>query len=132
MTEELLMKNILLVDDKPDIRETLAEFLQDFGHKTEICENGATAAKRVQERNFDLIITDVIMPKKDGFSFLEELRKTDTKKLRKTPVIIITGGSTSLEFQDSLDTLKSKGNKILKKPFTKDQLLKSVNDAFQA
>lgn len=123
------MKNILLVDDKIDIQEILADFLRNNGHKTEACANGEQAIKRAKENEYDLIITDVIMPKKDGFSFLEELRSLNSEQEKKTPVIIITGGSTSLDFQDTLDTIQESGNKVLRKPFNKDQFIDAVNDS---
>jgi CheY-like chemotaxis protein len=82
---------ILVVDDEPQVAETLREILEFEGFQVEIAENGRRALERLtSDRHFDLIITDMKMPEMDG---LELLRRV--KELRKNlPVIVLTAYAT--------------------------------------
>lgn len=83
---------ILIVDDDLDIRELLAEALQDLGFASVSAANGLEAAKliRSMEVRPSLILLDIMMPVMDGYAFLQERSKDPT--LAAVPVAIITAG----------------------------------------
>ncbi|MFH1175424.1 MAG: response regulator [bacterium] len=81
-------KRILLAEDDRFILEMYAEKLQANGHKVDLAEDGATAIELAEKNTPDLIMLDIIMPKKDGFEVLASLKKD--KKLEKVPVILLT------------------------------------------
>ena len=65
------MADILVVDDEATIREPLAAFLQNLGHTVTEASDGLDGLTRLTERDFDLVITDVMMPRMNGFQLLE-------------------------------------------------------------
>lgn len=77
---------ILIVDDEPTIRETLSLVLKEEKYECDLAENGAEGLKRVKEKNFDLIITDLKMPEMGGLELLEKVKTISPK----TSVMIIT------------------------------------------
>jgi DNA-binding NtrC family response regulator len=77
---------ILIVDDEPTIRETLSLVLKEEKYECDLAENGAEGLKRVKEKNFDLIITDLKMPEMGGLELMEKVKPISPK----TSVMIIT------------------------------------------
>ena len=68
------MSKILIIDDEPSIRTTLAGILEDEGHKTVLCESGEEAITHFARDEFDLAILDLWLPGIDGLSVLERLK----------------------------------------------------------
>lgn len=81
------MAHILVVDDETAVRDTLASQLRGLGHRCTEAGNGLEALERLHERDFDLILTDVMMPRLNGFQLLE--RALPYLKGR-TPVVILS------------------------------------------
>ena len=68
-------KHILLVEDDMGMREVLRDILTDEGFKITTAENGKVALNKLEEHNFDLILTDLKMPQMNGMEFLEYIEK---------------------------------------------------------
>ena len=84
------MSLILVVDDHAATREPLAKLLRYEGYDTAAAANGAEALAAVRERKPDLVVLDLLMPKMDGLTFLDEAsRELGGADL---PVIVVTGG----------------------------------------
>ena len=81
---------VLIVEDEPDIADTLALILQRFGHETAVAEHGADALEQL-EQGFQatIILLDLMMPVMDGQAFLAEL--AHVAALRDIPVIVFSG-----------------------------------------
>ena len=120
------MAKILIVDDVDYIRKSITKVLGDKGFECEMCENGKAAVERIQENEYDLVITDMMMPEMDGFEFMEFLRALPAPK-GKTPVLAISGGSKTINSEMALSMVNENVNAILQKPFGKDDLLKSIH-----
>lgn len=69
------MQHILIVEDDLDIQNLLKNFLQEVGYKTTIANDGIEAVSLFSSEYFDLILMDVMLPKIDGFSVCELIRK---------------------------------------------------------
>lgn len=123
------MKTVLLVDDQIDIQSLIADVLRNHGIKVEAAVDGLEATKILKEKSFDLIITDLKMPNEDGFSLIYKAKNTILNSA-DTPILVITGGGESFDFNVSLDGLRESGVLVLKKPFSKQQLLDSVCEVF--
>jgi YesN/AraC family two-component response regulator len=106
-------KSILLVDDEVDLVEVIKKFLEEK-YKVITAFNGQEALFKAQNEVFDLIITDVHMPKINGIRFIKEIRKSYNPS-----TIIISGHST--EIQNAIE--KMKGLQFLAKPFEEKDLL---------
>jgi CheY-like chemotaxis protein len=119
-------RRILVVDDDPGIRQTFRGFLESAGHRVEASEDGAIALKRLQAERFDLVISDVVMPEKEGMELLMDLRR----EFEDLPVIIVSGGipGSSMDVHHTARLLGAR--ETLKKPVTSAQLLTAVARAF--
>lgn len=87
------MKRILVVEDEPGIALGLEEDLTLEGYGVEIVADGDVAVRRAREGPFDLIVLDVMLPRKDGFQVCRELRRTGVS----TPIILLTARSQEAE-----------------------------------
>jgi DNA-binding NtrC family response regulator len=100
------------VDDEKSIRTTLTEFLNRDGFEAESACDAATAFQMMENSDYDVVVTDVIMPKMSGMNILEKIREMS----ENTQVIIMTG-------EPSVDTailaVKSGASDYLRKPIKK-------------
>jgi len=67
--------NLLLVDDDTELCQLLKEYLEQEAMRVSVCHNGADAIETVKENTFDLMVLDVMMPVKNGFDTLSEIRR---------------------------------------------------------
>ena len=82
------MSKILFVEDEPTLQKELNEILQQEGFKILSAFDGEEALKMSRAENPDLILLDLILPKKDGFEVLKELKADE--KMKDIPVIVLT------------------------------------------
>lgn len=118
---------LLLVDDEPGIRESVKEYLQEVGGFTvQVASNADDAWLMLQQKTPDLVISDVMMPKVDGYQFLKKLR--DDPRFKTLPVVFLTArGMTSdriLGYQAGCDA-------YLPKPFDTDELIAIVENLLE-
>lgn len=116
-------KTILLVDDDPDLIQTLKIRLEAQQFNVRIATNGEEALEKVDQQPPDLIIMDVMMPKMDGFSTLKHLNQISN---RKVPVIIMTGTKAIPEEEFRIEGARA----FFRKPFDTHALLKQINELF--
>lgn len=118
------MPRVLVIDDEELARFTIREILEGAGYEVEEAENGRIGVDMQNATPFDLIVTDIIMPEKEGVETIIDLKK-DYPDLG---IIAISGGGRTR----NLDFLKLSerfgASKILAKPFTEGQLLEAVNE----
>ena len=81
---------ILVIDDEADIRESLATLLDLEGYEVDLAQNGAEGERRLEQRAYDLVLLDLMMPEKSGMEVLRDVRERD----RHTPIFMITAYST--------------------------------------
>lgn len=87
------MAHILVIDDEPHIRIILDKLLSRDGHQVDTAENGLLGCKQGSLFPYDLVITDMVMPERDGFEVIKEF----SKKLPPPSIIVITGGSERVD-----------------------------------
>jgi DNA-binding response OmpR family regulator len=87
------MSRILIVEDEPDIALGLEDDLRVEGYDVEVVRDGETAARRGREVGWDLILLDVMLPRKDGFDVCRELRRARVV----TPIILLTAKAQEAE-----------------------------------
>lgn len=118
-------KKVLIVDDSKYIRYALETALQKKGFETHTCINGAEALEAIKVQKYDLIVSDVIMPKCDGFEFWEEMRNIITPN-SATPVLFISGGSRTVCRTTALEILRTQAH-VMAKPLNQKQFFNQVN-----
>lgn len=112
------MKNILIVEDEPDIQDFLCAYLRDAGYAAETAGDGVEALELFCSRDFDLVLLDLMLPKIDGFGVCELIRRQS-----QVPVIMLT----ALEDEDK--QLRGFGLDIddyVTKPFSMPVLLEKI------
>jgi DNA-binding NtrC family response regulator len=114
--------HIMIVDDEPIVGKRLKQALTKFGIKVEIFEDGTHALKRLEEKKFDIVVTDVRMENIDGIQILEYIMKSS----KQTRVIIITGYATVETAQEAM--VKGAFD-FIAKPFKPNELRSVINKA---
>jgi CheY-like chemotaxis protein len=120
------MKKILVIDDEQLLRDSLKQMLTRIGYSVTVASDGIEGLAMFKASKPDLVITDMIMPNKDGIQLIMEIFAQHPEQ----PVIAISGGrrAVTAEFNlNSADLLGVKG--VLAKPFTFEQLREAVSDA---
>ena len=115
---------ILVVDDEEIIQVSLGRTLGRQGHQVEAVGAAATALEQLASRRFDLVITDLMMPKMNGIELMERLQGQD----QTTPVLMITGYPT---IRTAVQALRLGAIDYLTKPFTRSELMGPVNRALR-
>ena len=90
---------ILIVEDEPDIALGLQLDLRDEGYDVEVVSDGEDASRRARESDWDLILLDVMLPRKDGFDVCRDLRRAKVR----TPVLMLTAKAQEAEKIMGLD-----------------------------
>lgn len=123
------MANILVIDDDPYITALLEQALSSDTDRVQIALSGRAGLRLLQQKPFDLVITDIIMPEFDGVEVIMKINE-----MRPRPrVIAMTGGSASLSreyLQDMVTMLCVQ--QVLYKPFTVEKLRETVERASAA
>ncbi len=113
------MQQVLVVDDSRVVRRCVAAVLQEAGFSTVEAEDGCEAFDVFQQRAFDLVVTDIVMPNCDGLTLTGKIRAAD----REIPIVILT--STADRCQ--VDKAKAVGaSAYLLKPFDPGALIQRV------
>src|SRR3990167_2283628 len=89
------MKKILLIEDEEIMINLLQRKLDKEGYEVSIARNGEEGLELMRERNPDIILLDIIMPKMGGFEVMEEMQKD--KDLKKIPIIVISNSGQPVE-----------------------------------
>ncbi|WP_040248140.1 response regulator transcription factor [Psychroserpens mesophilus] len=112
---------ILLAEDEPALGQIIKESLETRGFKVLLCDNGEKALETYQTQHPELLVLDVMMPKKDGFSLAKDIRAIDDT----IPIIFLTAKSQT---QDVVEGFTIGGNDYLKKPFSMEELIVRINN----
>jgi len=115
---------ILVVDDEAVIREGIRRILEKEGYQVEPKSSGRVALERLQEEDFDLVITDLKMPGMGGLELLKAIRILQPN----VPVILITGYST---VETAVEAMKNGAFDYLAKPFTPVQIVEKAQKALE-
>ena len=116
------MGRVLIADDERSIRTTLKLFLEREGYQVDTAENATMALQLVDEQVYDVILTDIIMPRKSGMELMQEIRS----RIPDVPVIIMTGEPT---VETAVKSVQAGAFDYVSKPVTKEILLKIVAQA---
>lgn len=107
---------LLLVEDEQMLAEILSDTLGDRGFEVCLASDGVVALEKMHQETFDLLVTDVMMPRMDGFSLVRQLRKEGCR----IPVLFLTARSAT---EDVVQGFETGGNDFLRKPFAIDELI---------
>jgi len=117
------MKRILVVEDEKDIQNIIKAFLENAEYKVETADDGLDAINLIQNNNYDLILLDIMLPKVDGFTICEMIRKNSD-----VPIIILTALTDEESQLKGFDKL---ADDYITKPFSMPVLLKHIEAIFR-
>jgi DNA-binding NtrC family response regulator len=110
---------ILVVDDEEDIRESLEALLSLEGYAVDLGANGGEGLRKIESREYDLVLLDLMMPDRSGMEVLRDIRERD----RDLPVFMVTAfGSIDV----AVEALKLGANDFIQKPWKNEQLLVEI------
>ena len=118
------MSQVLIVDDEISIRTSLGIFLKKDGYQVDLACDAVQASAMIDEKEYDVILTDVIMPKMTGIELLNKVRQQSST----IQVIIMTGEPT---LETAVHAVQLGANNYLSKPIDKSMLLNTVRQALQ-
>jgi CheY-like chemotaxis protein len=131
------MAKIVIIDDEEDIRDVLGEVLTRAGHQVKAASNSSDGLEMLRNDGADLVITDIIMPGKDGIESAYDIRM----EFPNTRIIVISGGGnvkpmdyepSALKTEAYLASASAAGaDMTLSKPFDRKELLDAVNELVQ-
>lgn len=112
--------NVILAEDEIALAQIIKESLETRNFEVRHCKDGEETSKEFLKRKPNVLILDVMMPKKDGFTLAKEIRKMD----KKIPIIFLSAKSQT---QDVIDGFTFGGNDYIKKPFSMEELIVRIH-----
>lgn len=116
--------HLLIVDDETNTLASLSRAFRLEGHEAAVCDNANKALELVKSQSFDLILSDVVMPGKDGLAFLEELKAQGVP----TPVVMMSGQA---HIEMAVRATRLGALDFLEKPISTEKLLLTVENALK-
>jgi two-component system, cell cycle response regulator len=117
-------QNILVVDDEQAICDILSEALDHLGHRVETARDGVEAIQKIEDGDFSIVITDMMMPRMDGMELIEYL----VKNRKGIDIIAITGHTMSYQYTD---VIAAGAADFIAKPFTINELEAKLKRIFR-
>ena len=123
-------KYVLVVDDDPDLVETIGIMLESKGFEVGKAYDGVEAEEAIKKRRPDLMILDVMMPRKDGYQLCKELKQNSATK--GIPIIMLTavGDAVPTTTYTHREGMSMEAEDYIEKPVDTQKLLESVNGFF--
>ena len=118
------MAHLLIVDDDPSTLASLARAFRLAGHQATVCDNAARALELAKSQAFDMMLSDVVMPGKDGLALLEDLRALGIA----LPVVMISGQAN---IEMAVRATRLGALDFLEKPLSTDKLLLTVDNVLK-
>jgi len=117
------MKKILLIEDDPFLIDIYSTKLLKRGYNVTSATDGEDALKKVLEESFDLIMLDIILPKKNGWEVLKEIRKNEERKDAKV-VVLSNSEDDSVRIRNDLKVEKH----LVKAHYTPEETVKEIEE----
>jgi len=120
--------NVLFIEDNKEIIKMYQLQFQNSGYGIDLAENGAWGVKMAQEKKFDIIVMDMMMPAMNGYEMLKAI-KADSKNIN-TPIIVISNSAQDAEIEKSLELGVNKY--LLKSSITPGDLIREIEQLIKA
>ncbi|MEO0349333.1 MAG: response regulator transcription factor [Cyanobacteria bacterium P01_A01_bin.15] len=121
-----IARRVLLVDDEPGLREAVQAYLEDSDFQVRTASNATDGLELLQQETPDVLISDIMMPEVDGYTFLKQVR--DDPRYKSLPVIFLTArGMTS----DRIQGYNAGCDAYLSKPFDPEELVAMVSNLIE-
>ena len=127
MEERKETKKILLIDDDPFLSEIYSVKLKESDFEVEVVESGEQVLEKIKEKTPDLILLDIVLPKVDGWSILEEIRKDP--KFNNVKVVVLSNLGQKGEIEKGLEMGAQKY--LIKAHYTPSEIVNQIKELLQ-
>ncbi|MFH0987454.1 MAG: response regulator [Patescibacteria group bacterium] len=117
-----MAKDILLIEDEEILANLLVKRLKEEGYNISLAKNGEEGLVRIKDEKPDLILLDIVMPKKGGFEVLEEMQKNP--EMKNIPVVVISNSGQPVEISRALEL--GVKDYLIKTQFNPEEVIKKV------
>jgi len=118
------MAKILIIDDDAQVRKFIRKIIENEGHEATEAQDGKVGIKLFKTESVDLVITDIVMPEKEGIETIMELKRNDPN----VKIIAISGGGGQIGPGDYLRLAENLGAIFtIRKPFTRTEMMEAIN-----
>jgi len=117
-----MAKDILLIEDEEILANLLVKRLKEEGYNISLAKNGEEGLVRIKDEKPDLILLDIVMPKKGGFEVLEEMQKNP--EMKDIPVVVISNSGQPVEISRALEL--GVKDYLIKTQFNPEEVIKKV------
>ena len=118
------MAHILLIEDMPGVRDALGVVLTIAGHRIDTAGDGEEGLAKVMSNTYDMVICDIVMPRKDGTSVVIEAKAAKPG----LPILAVSGGAGGVTARQALLVASARADRTLEKPFSREDLLTAVRE----
>jgi|GEM_PF-4765924 len=125
------MAKLMVVDDIEGVSRSIQKVLTKAGHNVCVCNNGDEAIKCFSNESFDLIISDILMPQKDGLELAKFIRNHSDPQKNKTSILAMTGGGTLVTKEMAKEAIVEYADLVLSKPFDSNTIISAVNQCLE-
>ena len=115
---------LLLVEDNANLSAIIKDYLEYNGFEVVVCDNGRDAEKIFHKQHFDLLLLDIMIPYKNGFTLAEDIRKKDPN----IPIIFLSARSLH---EDRIKGFKAGADDYITKPFNAEELILRINSVLK-
>lgn len=119
---------VLVIDDEPDIRETVKDILEDEGYEVALAENAESARRQLRDRLPDMVLLDIWMPDTDGITLLKEWKETSGGEL-PSPVVMMSGHGN---VETAVEATRLGAYDFLEKPLSIAKLMLTIERAIES
>ena len=125
------MSHVLVIDDSENVRTSVKRMLESAGFQVSLADDGEEGVSLFREERFDLVISDVVMPRKDGLQTVREIREMSPD----IPIVLMSKDSYfGSEGPDAANSFLPEAKEVgatraIAKPFSRDNLLKVVGES---
>ena len=125
MTDSVDVRHILVADDEASVRDFVERALNYAGFAVTTVEDGQQALEKLQERSYDLLLTDIVMPELDGIA----LALKASKDYPEMKILMMSGYANQRQRAHNLDVL---AHEVLSKPFSLEEITRKVSKTLAA
>lgn len=117
-----MAQKVLLIEDEEALRHVLSKKLEKEGYEVILAEDGEVGMEKLRSEKPDMILLDIMLPKKDGYQVIDEIHADE--ELRKTPVLVISNSGQPVELERIME--KGACGYIVKADFTPEEVIEKM------
>lgn len=123
----MIMKEILLIEDDSFLVDIYTTKLKEDGFSVDVATDGEEGLKKINEKKYDLIVSDIVLPKYDGWEILKNIRSADN--LKSIPVILLSNLGQRGEVEKGLELGANKY--LIKAHYTPSEIVEQIKEFFK-